>query len=107
MTVIARTGTRENGRPELTAFIVPQETSGYTRGPGYEKLGWRASDQHPLYFEDCRVPEGYMLGERGAGLRQFLRTLDGGRVAVGALGRAGAGVLRRGGGAREGAPPVR
>jgi short-chain 2-methylacyl-CoA dehydrogenase len=85
VTVIARTGTRENGRPELTAFIVPQETSGYTRGPGYEKLGWRASDQHPLYFEDCRVPEGYMLGERGAGLRQFLRTLDGGRVAVAAL----------------------
>ena len=85
VTVIARTGTRENGRPELTAFIVPQETPGYTRGPGYEKLGWRASDQHPLYFEDCRVPEEYMLGERGAGLRQFLRTLDGGRVAVAAL----------------------
>jgi short/branched chain acyl-CoA dehydrogenase len=85
VTVIARTGTRETGRPELTALIVPQETSGYTRGPGYEKLGWRASDQHPLYFEDCRVPEEYMLGERGAGLRQFLRTLDGGRVAVAAL----------------------
>ena len=85
VTVIARTGTRENGRPELTALIVPQETSGYTRGPDYEKLGWRASDQHPLYFEDCRVPEEYMLGERGAGLRQFLRTLDGGRVAVAAL----------------------
>jgi short-chain 2-methylacyl-CoA dehydrogenase len=85
VTVVARTGTRETGRPELTALIVPQETSGYTRGPGYEKLGWRASDQHPLYFEDCRVPEEYMLGERGAGLRQFLRTLDGGRVAVAAL----------------------
>jgi short-chain 2-methylacyl-CoA dehydrogenase len=85
VTVIARTGTRETGRPELTALIVPQETSGYTRGPGYEKLGWRASDQHPLYFEDCRVPEEYMLGERGAGLRQFLRTLDGGRLAVAAL----------------------
>jgi short-chain 2-methylacyl-CoA dehydrogenase len=50
VTVIARTGTREDGRPELTALIVPQETPGYTRGPGYEKLGWRASDQHPLYF---------------------------------------------------------
>jgi short/branched chain acyl-CoA dehydrogenase len=85
VTVIARTGTREDGRPELTALIVPQETPGYTRGPGYEKLGWRASDQRPLYFEDCRVPEEYMLGERGAGLRQFLQTLDGGRVAVAAL----------------------
>ena len=85
VTVIARTGTREGGRPELTAVIVPQETPGYTVGPPYEKLGWRASDQHPLYFEDCRVPEEYTLGERGAGLRQFLQTLDGGRVAVAAL----------------------
>ena len=85
VTVIARTGTRENGKPELTAIIVPQDTPGYTRGPAYEKLGWRASDQHPLYFEDCRVPHENLLGERGAGLRQFLRTLDGGRVAVAAL----------------------
>ncbi len=85
VTVIARTGTRENGRPELTALIVPQETPGYKVGPPYEKLGWRASDQHPLFFEDCRVPEGNLLGERGAGLRQFLQTLDGGRVAVAAL----------------------
>jgi len=85
VTVIARTGTRENGRAELTAIIVPQDTPGYTRGSGYEKLGWRAADQHPLSFEDCRVPEAHLLGERGAGLRQFLRTLDGGRVAVAAL----------------------
>ncbi len=85
VTVIARTGTREDGKPELTALIVPQETPGYTRGPAYEKLGWRASDQHPLFFEDCRVPQENLLGERGAGLRQFLRTLDGGRVAVAAL----------------------
>jgi short-chain 2-methylacyl-CoA dehydrogenase len=85
VTVIARTGTRPNGRPELTAIIVPQDTPGYTRGLGYEKTGWRASDQRPLYFEDCRVPEENLLGERGAGLRQFLRTLDGGRVAVAAL----------------------
>ncbi len=85
VTVIARTGTRPDGKPELTAIIVPQETPGYRRGPGYEKLGWRASDQHPLYFEDCRVPESHLLGGRGAGLRQFLQTLDAGRVAVGAL----------------------
>jgi short/branched chain acyl-CoA dehydrogenase len=85
VTVIARTGTRDDGRPQLTALIVPQESPGYSRGPGYEKLGWRASDQHPLFFEDCHVPEENMLGERGAGLRQFLQTLDGGRVAVAAL----------------------
>jgi butyryl-CoA dehydrogenase len=85
VTVIARTGTRENGKPELTAIIVPQDAPGYTRGPGYEKLGWRAADQHPLYFEDCRVPEENVLGERGRGFVQFLQTLDGGRVAVAAL----------------------
>ena len=79
-------GHQENGdKPELTAIIVPQDTPGYTRGPSYEKLGWRASDQHPLYFEDCRVPEENLLGERGKGFRQFLATLDGGRVAVAAL----------------------
>jgi len=85
VTIIARTGEREDGRPELTAIIVPQDTPGYTRGPGYEKTGWRASDQRPLYFEDCRVPAENTLGERGRGFRQFLATLDGGRVAVGAL----------------------
>jgi short/branched chain acyl-CoA dehydrogenase len=85
VTVIARTGAREDGRPELTAIIVPQDAPGYTRGPAYEKLGWRASDQHPLYFEGCRVPEANLLGERGKGFRQFLATLDAGRVAVAAL----------------------
>lgn len=85
VTVMARTGTRPDGRPEMTAILVPQDTPGFTRGPAYEKLGWRASDQHPLYFDNCRVPQANTLGERGAGLRQFLGTLDGGRVAVGAL----------------------
>ena len=85
VTAIAKTGLRENGKPELTAIIIPQETPGFTRGPGYEKLGWRASDQRQLYFEDCRVPEGNTLGERGRGFSQFLQTLDAGRVAVGAL----------------------
>jgi len=85
VTAIAKTGTRENGKPELTAIIVPQETPGFTRGPGYEKLGWRASDQRQLFFEGCRVPEENTLGERGRGFAQFLQTLDAGRVAVGAL----------------------
>ncbi|MGH3088289.1 MAG: acyl-CoA dehydrogenase family protein [Rubrobacteraceae bacterium] len=85
VTAMTKTGTREDGKPELTAIIIPQQTPGYTRGPGYEKTGWRASDQRQLYFEDVRVPEENLLGERGAGLRQFLQTLDGGRVAVAAL----------------------
>src|ERR671915_987484 len=73
VTAIAKTGARENGKPELSAIIVPQETPGFTRGPGYEKLGWRASDQRQLYFEDCRVPEENTLGERGRGFAQFLQ----------------------------------
>ncbi len=85
VTAIAKTGIRANGKPELTAIIIPQETPGYTRGPGYEKTGWRASDQRQLYFEDIRVPEENTLGERGRGFHQFLQILDGGRVAVGAL----------------------
>ncbi|QIN83256.1 acyl-CoA dehydrogenase [Rubrobacter tropicus] len=85
VTAIARTGLRENGKPELTAIILPQSTPGFSRGPGYEKLGWRASDQRQLYFEGCRVPEENTLGERGRGFSQFLQTLDAGRVAVGAL----------------------
>ncbi len=85
VTAIAKTGERENGKPELSAIIIPQDTPGFTRGPSYEKLGWRAADQHPLYFEDCRVSEENLLGERGRGFRQFLQTLDAGRVAVAAL----------------------
>jgi short-chain 2-methylacyl-CoA dehydrogenase len=85
VTAIARTGERENGGPELSSLIIPQETPGYTRGPGYEKTGWRASDQRPLYFENCRVPEENLLGERGRGFAQFLQTLDAGRVAVASL----------------------
>ncbi|HVG97339.1 MAG TPA: acyl-CoA dehydrogenase family protein [Chloroflexota bacterium] len=85
VTVMARTGTRPDGRPELSAILVPQETPGYTRGAPYEKLGWRASDQRPLRFDACTVPQDHLLGARGAGFRQFLSTLDAGRVAVAAL----------------------
>ncbi|MGI8650073.1 MAG: acyl-CoA dehydrogenase family protein [Rubrobacter sp.] len=85
VTAIAKTGERETGKPELTAIIIEQDTPGFTRGPGYEKTGWRAADQRQLYFEDVRVPEENILGERGKGFRQFLSTLDAGRVAVGAL----------------------
>ncbi len=85
VTVMARTGTRPDGRPELSAILVPQETPGYTRGAPYEKLGWRASDQRPLQFSACTVPQDHLLGARGAGFRQFLSTLDAGRVAVAAL----------------------
>ena len=49
-------------------------------------MGWNASDTRPLTFDDCRVPEANLLGPRGAGLRQFLKVLDSGRIGVAAMG---------------------
>ncbi len=85
VTVTAKTGTREGGKPELSTIMVPSGTPGFTAEKAYDKLGWHASDTHPLSFEDARVPEGNLLGERGRGYAQFLATLDDGRVAIAAL----------------------
>ncbi|MBD8868698.1 acyl-CoA dehydrogenase family protein [Nocardioides donggukensis] len=85
VTVTARTGEREGGRPELSTIIMPSDTPGFTAEPPYHKLGWHISDTHPLTFEDAHVPEGNLLGERGRGYAQFLATLDDGRVAIAAL----------------------
>jgi butyryl-CoA dehydrogenase len=85
VTVTARTGTREDGRPEISAIMVPSGTPGFTAEKPYDKLGWHASDTHPLSFEGCRVPKENLLGERGRGYAQFLATLDDGRVAISAL----------------------
>src|SRR3954452_16507225 len=82
--VTARTGTAGD-RPEISAILVPAGTPGFTAEKPYDKLGWHASDTHPLTFEDCRVPETSMLGDRGRGYAQFLATLDDGRVAIAAL----------------------
>ena len=85
VTVTARTGSREDGKAEISAIIVPAGTPGFTAEPAYDKLGWHASDTHPLSFEDCRVPQANLLGDRGRGYAQFLATLDDGRVAIAAL----------------------
>ncbi|HWD62946.1 MAG TPA: acyl-CoA dehydrogenase family protein [Humibacter sp.] len=70
---------------ELTCFIVPTGTPGFTVLPGYDKVGWHTSDTHPLVFRGVRVPKENMLGERGRGYANFLRVLDEGRVAFAAL----------------------
>ncbi len=85
VTVTARTGQSEAGKPEISAIILPSGTPGFTVEPAYDKLGWHASDTHPLTFEGVRVPEENLLGERGRGYAQFLATLDDGRVAIAAL----------------------
>ena len=89
VTVTAVTGerTRPDGSvsKELSTIIVPNGTPGFTVAPGYDKSGWRASDTHPLTFDDVRVPAANLLGERGRGFANFLRTLDEGRIAIAAL----------------------
>ncbi len=86
VTVAAVTGEVEGGHKEISAIIVPTDTPGFEVGKSYRKVGWHASDTHELSFNDCRVPEENLLGERGKGYAQFLRTLDDGRIAVAALG---------------------
>ncbi|HYZ10688.1 MAG TPA: acyl-CoA dehydrogenase family protein [Actinomycetota bacterium] len=85
-TITAVTGTREDGSKEISAIIVPSDTPGFTVGRSYRKVGWHASDTHELAFDDCRVPEESLLGERGRGFAQFLAILDEGRIAIAALG---------------------
>ena len=85
VTVTARTGTRDDGRPEISTIMVPSGTPGFTAEKAYDKLGWHASDTHPLSFEDAHVPAANLLGQQGRGYAQFLATLDDGRVAISAL----------------------
>jgi short/branched chain acyl-CoA dehydrogenase len=86
VTITAVTGPMEDRRKEISAIIVPHGTPGFEVGKSYRKVGWHASDTHELSFNDCRVPEENLLGERGKGFANFLRTLDDGRIAVAALG---------------------
>ncbi|MBH0098774.1 acyl-CoA dehydrogenase family protein [Salinibacterium sp. NSLL150] len=85
VTVTAVTGRRENGRPELSAILVPNGTPGFTVHPPYDKVGWHTSDTHPLSFDNVRVPEENLMGERGRGFANFIEALDEGRVAFSAL----------------------
>ena len=86
VTTTAITGQKSPGRPEITTFIVPVDAPGFAPQRPYEKMGWHASDTRELAYQDCRVADNAMLGERGAGARIFLSTLDGGRIGVGAMG---------------------
>ena len=78
--------TARTGEDEISNLLVPNGTPGYAIGEPYRKMGWNASDTRPLAFEDCRVPEENLVGPRGQGFRQFLQTLDGGRIGVSAMG---------------------
>ena len=81
VTITARTG-----EDEISNVVVENGTPGYGISAPMKKLGWRASDTRELSFDNVTVPEGNLLGERGAGFRQFLEILDGGRISVAAMG---------------------
>jgi butyryl-CoA dehydrogenase len=85
VTVVARTGQRPDGRPEVSMLLVPQDSPGYTRARKYDKLGWRASDTRELHFDAVELPQDALLGERGGGYRQALETLACGRIGMAAL----------------------
>ncbi|WP_144707901.1 acyl-CoA dehydrogenase family protein [Dermacoccus nishinomiyaensis] len=89
VTVTAVTGESQTAdgraKKEISTIIVPANTPGFTAEPAYDKVGWNASDTHPLSFSDVRVPKANLLGERGRGYANFLRILDEGRIAIAAL----------------------
>jgi short-chain 2-methylacyl-CoA dehydrogenase len=78
--------TTRTGEEEISNLIVPNGTEGYTISEPMRKMGWHASDTRELSFRDCAVPESNLLGPRGAGYRQFLEILDGGRISIAAMG---------------------
>jgi short-chain 2-methylacyl-CoA dehydrogenase len=85
VTVTAVTGNLASDKKEISTIIVPNGTPGFTVEPVYNKVGWNASDTHPLTFADARVPEENLLGVRGKGYANFLSILDEGRIAIAAL----------------------
>lgn len=87
--VQAVTGKREGSHAELSCFIVPKDSPGFTSKEMKGKMMWRASNTGELYFDDCAVPKENLLGRIGDGFHQMLATLDGGRLSIAAMGLGG------------------
>lgn len=90
VTVQAITGERDNGKPEYSCILVEAGTPGFKAVPMKKKMMWRSSNTAELYFDNVRVPVDNMLGKKGDGFHQMLKTLDGGRLSIGAMGLGGA-----------------
>jgi alkylation response protein AidB-like acyl-CoA dehydrogenase len=82
--VIARTG-EPRSKDNATAFVVERGMQGFSGGKKENKLGMRASETAEMIFDNCRVPDANRLGEVGAGFKQALKVLDGGRISIAAL----------------------
>jgi short-chain 2-methylacyl-CoA dehydrogenase len=85
VTVQAVTG-EADGKKEFSTILVEKGTKGYKPREIKGKMMWRASDTSEMFFDDCRVPEGNLLGGRGQGSRIMLSTLDNGRLSIAAMG---------------------
>ena len=82
--VMARTRPGK-GTDGISAFILEKGMNGFRPGKQEDKLGLRASDTSELILEDVKVSEDHLLGEEGVGFKQAMKTLDGGRISIGAL----------------------
>ncbi|RNF41031.1 acyl-CoA dehydrogenase [Planococcus salinus] len=76
----------EGGKKEISAIIVPTDAEGFTIIDNYEKMGLNASNTTELVLDNVRVPKENLLGKRGQGFKQFMATLDGGRIGIAAMG---------------------
>ncbi|MGC8786114.1 MAG: acyl-CoA dehydrogenase [Anaerolineae bacterium] len=83
--IIAAVTDRSAGTRGISNFIVEKGTPGFRPGRDEEKMGLKGSVTSQLFFEDCRVPKENLLGQPGEGYKQFLITLDGGRISIGAM----------------------
>jgi alkylation response protein AidB-like acyl-CoA dehydrogenase len=84
LALTAVTGEKD-GNKEISAIIVPTNADGFSVIDNYEKMGLNSSNTTELVLEDVRVPVENLLGKRGEGFKQFLITLDGGRIGIGAM----------------------
>lgn len=90
VTVQAITGERDNGKPEYSCILVEAGTPGFKAVEMKKKMMWRSSNTAELYFDNVRVPVDNILGKKGDGFHQMLKTLDGGRLSIAAMGLGGA-----------------
>jgi short-chain 2-methylacyl-CoA dehydrogenase len=90
ITVQAVTGKNENGKKEYSCFLVPYGAEGLTAKEMHGKMMWRSSNTAELFFDDLKLPADALLGNRGEGFHQMLKTLDGGRLSIAAMGLGGA-----------------